>query len=141
MFASTNVWVALVFGMVPAAIGEAFCTPVLVAATRKFTTPEQRSVAFSIFYAIMNAGFLVAYFFRDSVFSALPPDQAGMVSFTGVPFSQERVLIFVSIAVELLMLPLLWLMRADHDMTAATKSSGQDGGFWRNLAPPSEHSE
>lgn len=133
MFASTNVWIALVLGMVPAAIGEAFCTPVLVAATRKFTAPEQRSVAFSIFYAIMNAGFLVAYFFRDSVFSALPPDQAGMVSFVGMPFSQERVLIFVSLALEFLMLPLLWLMRADNNATMADQSGGSKGGFLAKL--------
>jgi MFS family permease len=133
MFASTNVWVALLFGMLPAAIGEAFCTPVLVAATRKFTTPEQRSVAFSIFYAIMNAGFLIAYFFRDSAFSALPPDQNGMVSFAGMPFSQERVLILVSIALELFMVPLLLLMRADKVESATDATGIPEKGFLGKL--------
>lgn len=113
MFSSTNPWVALVCGMVPVAIGEAFCTPVLVAATRKFTSPEQRSVAFSIFYAIMNAGFMVAYFFRDAAFTAIPPDSNGMISLAGVAMSQERVLIFVSMTVELLMVPFLLMMREE----------------------------
>jgi len=134
MFTSTNVWVALVFGMLPAAVGEAFCTPVLVAATRKFTTAEQRSVAFSIFYAIMNAGFLVAYFFRDSAFSALPPDQNGMVSFAGMPLSQERVLIFVSVALELFMLPLLLLLRADKGEEGTIQASRPELGFLENLS-------
>jgi MFS family permease len=114
MFMSTDPWIALVCGMVPVAVGEAFCTPVLVAATRKFTAPEQRSVAFSIFYALMNAGFMVAYFFRDAAFTALPPDADGMVSLGGMAVSQERLLIFVSMAVELLMLPFLLLLREER---------------------------
>ena len=32
-------------------------TPVMVAAVRRYTTTAQRSVSFSIFYAVMNAGF------------------------------------------------------------------------------------
>ena len=129
MFASTNVWVALVCGMVPVAIGEAFCTPVLVAAVRKFTAPAQRSVAFSIFYAIMNAGFLVAYFFRDGVFAALPPDENGMVSLAGMPLSQERLLIFVSLVVELLMVPFLLLMREKEGETGSADSGHAGQGF------------
>ncbi|MBL9183942.1 MAG: MFS transporter [Verrucomicrobiaceae bacterium] len=125
MFASTNAWVALACGMVPAAIAEAFCTPVLVAATRKFTAPEQRSVAFSIFYAIMNTGFLVGYFFHDAVFSpgVLPLNDAGMVSVMGMQLSRERVLIFVSLAVEILILPLLLLLRGDTNETGTVQTS------------------
>ena len=134
MFSSSNVWIALICGMLPAAIGEAFCTPVLVAATRKFTTPEQRSVAFSIFYAIMNAGFLVAYFFRDAAFSAMPPDQGGMVSLAGMAMSQERALIFVSVVVELLMLPLLLLMRRDVENPMPEQEKvALGGGFLARL--------
>ena len=133
MFASTNPWVALACGMVPVAIGEAFCTPVLVAATRKFTAPAQRSVAFSIFYAIMNAGFLVAYFFRDAVFAALPPDQSGMVSLAGMPLSQERMLIFASMTVELLMVPLLFLMRGTKDDEGSADHGQAGQGFFVRL--------
>jgi hypothetical protein len=133
MVATTNAWVALVCGMVPVAIGEAFCTPVLVAATRKFTAPAQRSVAFSILYAIMNAGFLVAYFFRDAVFSVLPPDPNGMVSLAGMPLSQERVLIFASFAVELLMLPLLLLMRGEKDDAGSAERGEAGQGFFLRL--------
>lgn len=135
MFASTNAWVALAFGMVPAAIAEAFCTPVLVAATRKFTAPAQRSVAFSIFYAIMNTGFLVGYFFHDAVFSpsVLPLKETGMVSVMGIDLSRERVLIFLSLSVELLMLPLLLLLRGEKD-DAGTVQTGEAGqGFFVRL--------
>ncbi len=133
MFASTNPWVALTCGMVPVAIGEAFCTPVLVAATRKFTAPAQRSVAFSIFYAIMNAGFLVAYFFRDAVFAALPPDAHGMVSLAGMPLSQERMLIFASMTVEVLMVPLLFLMRGTKDDEGSADHGKVGQGFFVRL--------
>jgi MFS family permease len=132
MFSTTNPWLALICGMVPVAIGEAFCTPVLVAATRKFTSPEQRSVAFSIFYAIMNAGFMVAYFFRDAAFTAIPPDASGMVSLAGMAVSQERLLIFVSAGVELLMLPLLLLLREERSTASAEHSAASSaaGRLW-----------
>lgn len=136
MFASTNAWVALAFGMVPAAIAEAFCTPVLVAATRKFTAPEQRSVAFSIFYAIMNTGFLFAYFFRDAVFSpgVLQPDAGGMVSVLGMSLSKERVLIFLSLSVELLMLPLLLMLRGEKDDQGTVQTGEAGQGFFVRLS-------
>ncbi len=133
MFASTNAWVALACGMVPAAIAEAFCTPVLVAATRKFTAPAQRSVAFSIFYAIMNTGFLVGYFLRDAIFSALPPNSSGAISVAGMSLSQERILIFASLSVELLMLPLLLLLRGEKDDEGTVQTGEAGQGFFVRL--------
>ena len=39
------------------AAGEAMLTPVMVAAVRRYATTAQRSIAFAIFYAMMNTGF------------------------------------------------------------------------------------
>jgi MFS family permease len=50
--------VALGFGLLPLAVGEALMGPVLVAAVSRYSTTAQRSIAFSLFYAIMNAGIL-----------------------------------------------------------------------------------
>ena len=47
-------WIALPFGLFPLALGEALQTPVMVAAVRRFTTTKQRSIAFSIYYSMMN---------------------------------------------------------------------------------------
>ncbi len=57
---TTVKWVALAAGLFPLAVGEALGTPVLVAAVRKYSTTAQRSISYSLFYTIMNLGFLVA---------------------------------------------------------------------------------
>ncbi|MCX6890500.1 MAG: MFS transporter, partial [Verrucomicrobia bacterium] len=62
---TTIKWVALGAGLFPLAVGEALGTPVLVAAVRKYSTTQQRSISYSLFYTIMNLGFLVAAFLFD----------------------------------------------------------------------------
>ncbi len=64
-------WIALPFGLFPLALGEALQTPVMVAAVKRFTTTRQRSIAFSIYYAMMNVGFAVAGWTFDKVRSGL----------------------------------------------------------------------
>ena len=58
MATTTIPWLALLCGVLPLAVGEALGTPVLLAATRVYSTTKQRSMAFSIIYAIMNVGYL-----------------------------------------------------------------------------------
>jgi MFS family permease len=60
-------WIALPFGLFPLALGEALQTPVMVAAVKRFTTTKQRSIAFSVYYAMMNVGFAVAGWTFDNV--------------------------------------------------------------------------
>lgn len=97
----------LLAALVPLAIGESLCTPVLVAATRKYTNAAQRSVAFSVFYAILNLGFMFAYFIRDGV-------EAGAgagIAVAGSPLGPQKVLFLASFAIELLALPFAWMLR------------------------------
>lgn len=109
MMSVSNPWLALTVGLIPVAIGEALCTPVLVAATRKFSTAEQRSVAFSVFYALLNLGFMAGYFIFDGI------KQGGgggsTIQLFGGDYSIQRVLFAVSGGIELFMLPLLLLLR------------------------------
>jgi MFS family permease len=58
---------ALGCGLAVLAVGEALGAPVTVAALRRYTTTRQRSIAFSIFYAIMNLGFGLAGCLFDAV--------------------------------------------------------------------------
>ncbi|PIS47978.1 MAG: MFS transporter [Elusimicrobia bacterium CG08_land_8_20_14_0_20_51_18] len=60
-------WIALPFGLFPLALGEALQTPVMVAAVKRFTTTKQRSIAFSMYYSMMNVGFAVAGWTFDKV--------------------------------------------------------------------------
>ncbi len=122
MLSSTDPWVVLVCGLIPLGLGEALCTPVLAAATRQYTTAAQRSVAFSVFYAVLNLGFMFAYFVRDGVQSA--GDAGGMMALGGVELSVRRVLILVSFAMELLAVPVVyWLRDPAREGIAA-------GGSW-----------
>ena len=48
MVVTTIPWLALTCGVLPLAIGEALGTPVLLAATRRYSTTSQRSMSFSV---------------------------------------------------------------------------------------------
>src|SRR6185295_10152974 len=67
MIGTTNPTLALVCGVLPLAVGEALGTPVLLAATRRYSTTKQRSISFSIIYMIMNVGYLAAGWIFDHV--------------------------------------------------------------------------
>jgi MFS family permease len=114
MVVSPNAWVALVFGLFPLAAGEALCTPVLVAALRKVTTSSQRTVAFSLFYAIMNFGFMVSWFIFDTVKLQAQPGRALALG----SLSPYQTLLLTSLAVEMLLLPFIFLLRRDGPQAA-----------------------
>jgi MFS family permease len=100
-------WVALGAGLVPLALGEALMTPVMVAAVRRYSTTAQRSISFSIFYAMMNAGFALGGFIFDFVRSRLGEHGRFTVPVFGVELSTYRTLFLISF---LLTLPNLALM-------------------------------
>jgi MFS family permease len=54
---TTVQWLALSGGMALLALGEGMGVPVTIAALRRYATTAQRSIAYSLFYAIMNGGF------------------------------------------------------------------------------------
>ena len=56
MSLTTNNAIVLPLGLMPLAVGEALLVPVMVAAIKLYTTAAQRSMAFSIFYAMVNIG-------------------------------------------------------------------------------------
>jgi len=118
MLSASNQWVVLLCGLLPLAAGEALCTPVLVAALRKFAAPAQRTVAFSLFYALLNLGFMTANFSFDGVRQAT--GESGLaLPWSGVHLGEARTLILVSLGVELLILPLLFFIRPGAEMTDA----------------------
>src|SRR3954447_16172325 len=67
MVTTGNPAVALACGVLPLAVGEALGTPVLLAATRRYSTTQQRSISFSIIYMVMNVGYLAAGYIFDFV--------------------------------------------------------------------------
>src|SRR5256886_11689146 len=67
MVVTTTPSLALACGVLPLAVGEALGTPVLLAATRRYSTTAQRSISFSIIYMVMNIGYVAAGWMFDYV--------------------------------------------------------------------------
>lgn len=104
-------WAAIAFGLFPLAVGEALGTPVLIAAVRKFSTTRQRSMSFSAAYLVMNLGSLAAGYVFDWVRQGVGEPGRLAVPLLGCSLSAYRMLFLVSLSLELLLLPLVWLMR------------------------------
>src|SRR5580658_10047780 len=109
MVLTTVKWLALGGGLIPLAIGEALGGPVLVAAVRCYSNTKQRSVSFSIVYAMMNVGFLLAAWLFDVVRQGL--GEYGHFNLAGLTISTYRTLFLASLILEVMMLPLIYLMR------------------------------
>jgi hypothetical protein len=125
MIGTTNPTLALLCGMLPLAIGEALGTPVLLAATRVYSTTAQRSIAFSIIYAIMNVGYFVAGYIFDAVRSL--DLRLSIGSFHPTPHEQ---LFAVSLVFELLLFPAIYFLRRGEERPhAASEPQIARAGF------------
>lgn len=112
MVVTTNPSLALACGVLPLAIGEALGTPVLLAATRRYSTVAQRSISFSIIYMIMNVGYIAAGWIFDYV------RQFNFhVSLFGFQPSSYQQLFVVSLAFEIVLFPVIYFLRRGAEAT------------------------
>ncbi len=91
-------WLALPFGLFLVAVGESMLTPVMVAAVKRFATTNQRTIAFSIFYAMMNAGFGIGAWIFDYLRKGLGEHGQWTVPLLGLDLTTYRTLFLVSFA-------------------------------------------
>jgi MFS family permease len=117
MALATTKWVALAGGLFPLAVGEALGTPVLVAATRMYSSTRQRSFSFSMIYAIMNLGFLAGGFIFDWFRQTLGEYGHWTIPLLGWQLTTYRTLFLVSWSIELLVLPVVWCLREGVEVT------------------------
>jgi MFS family permease len=94
---TTARWLALPFGLFVLAVGEALMTPVMVAAVRRYATTRQRSISFSIFYVMMNAGFFIASWIFDRVRQGLGEHGHFALPGLGLELSTYRTLFLISL--------------------------------------------
>lgn len=118
---------ALVAGLLPLAVGEALGTPVLLAATRVYSTTAQRSIAFSILYALMNVGYLAAGYIFDFIRSL--DLHINIAGFQPTPHEQ---LFAVSLTLEILLFPTIYFLRSRE--TEAAKGRERRAKFFSELA-------
>ena len=124
MTLTTVKWLALGVGLFPLAVGEALGTPVLVAAIRRYSTTAQRSVSFSLFYVMMNLGFLVQGFIFDGVRRALGEYGHLTLPILGIALSTYQALFLISLLLEVLLLPILYFGIREGAAVPACRDDG-----------------
>ena len=105
---TTLKWVALGGGLMLLAIGEGMTTPSKVAALRRYTTTAQRSIAFSVFYAIMNAGFFLAVYISDMLRARLGEHGQFRMPVFGISLSTYQTSFLVSLVLSVPSLALIY---------------------------------
>ena len=127
MVVTTIPWLALFCGVLPLAIGEALGTPVLLAATRRYSTTAQRSMSFSIIYMVMNVGYLAAGYIFDFV-------RRSDLRFTFFGFepTTHQQLFMVSLAIEIIIFPAIYFFRRGEDERA--KSHARSASLFGGIA-------
>jgi MFS family permease len=126
MVTTTIPWLALSCGVLPLAIGEALGTPVLLAATRRYSTTAQRSMSFSLIYMVMNLGYLAAGYIFDFVRRS-----SWHFSVLGLEPTTHQQLFMVSLAIEIIIFPVIYFVRRGEDERAKsqTRSASLIGGI------------
>jgi MFS family permease len=135
MVVTTIPSLALACGVLPLAVGEALGTPVLLAATRRYSTTAQRSISFSIIYAVMNVGYLAAGYLFDYV------RQLHLhVSLFGFEPSTYQQLFIVSLIFEIVLFPVIYFLRRGAEATNggpviddSSRSRGTAPAFWSGI--------
>jgi MFS family permease len=128
MVVTTIPSLALACGVLPLAVGEALGTPVLLAATRRYSTTAQRSIAFSIIYMIMNIGYIAAGYIFDYV------RQLNLrVSLFGFEPSSYQQLFVISLAFEIVLFPVIYFLRRDSDTRIRDEGRRSDAAFWSRI--------
>src|SRR5436305_3001876 len=129
MVVTTIPSLALACGVLPLAVGEALGTPVLLAATRRYSTTAQRSISFSIIYMIMNVGYVAAGWIFDYV------RQLNLrVNFGGFEPTTHQQLFIVSLAFEILLFPAIYFLRRSADRNGGSPVVPRStANFWSRI--------
>ena len=109
-------WVVLPFGLYFQAVGIALMIPVMAAAMKKYSNTAQRSVAFSLCYALMNLGFAAGDWIFDTVrnpHTGLGEHGHWTLPLLGTDLSTYRVLILFSVVFTIPGMLLVWFCLRD----------------------------
>lgn len=107
MTVTSTEWIAIVFGLFPLAVGLAMMVPVMNAALKIYSTVKQRTMAFALFYTLMNVGFAIAGWVFD--FARAELGEHGTQTLLGMELSTYRVLFFWATVATLPGLIITWL--------------------------------
>jgi MFS family permease len=112
---TTNVYAVTLLGFIPLAIGFAITGPVLKVGIKKFTTMKQSTLAFGLFYTLMNVGFAIgaeiADYFRDLY------GDGGTAAIMGIEFTTYQIIILVGFVLNIPDFIAIIMMRDGAEMT------------------------
>ena len=118
MLLSAPAVLPLGFGLLPLALGLALMSPVMTAAMKRYSTAAQRSVAFSLYYALMNLGFAIGDRMFDYFRHAMGEYGSWIVPWVGADLSTYQVMILWSVILTVPGLLLTWFfLREGVEMT------------------------
>src|SRR6266496_6185852 len=129
MVVTTTPSLALACGVLPLAVGEALGTPVLLAATRRYSTTAQRSISFSLIYMVMNVAYIAAGWIFDYV------RQLNLrVSLFGFEPTSYQQLFTVSLAFEIVLFPVIYFIRRGRPPSPRLRRAGGTApAFWSGI--------
>ena len=141
-------WVVLPFGLYLDAVGIALLIPVMTVACKRYTNAAQRSVAFSLYYALMNLGYLIGDLIFDRLRGAHGMGETGHWTLPGLglELTTYRVLILLGVVFTVPGLITVWLfVREGVEMTETgvkitpVKQARKTGlnpisALWRNIS-------
>ncbi len=115
---STTEWIVLPFGMLLLAMGLALMIPVMTAATKRYSNTAQRSMAFSMYYVLMNVGFAIAGWLFDKVRTHLGEYGTYNVPILNVDLSTYQTLFLLSFLATIPgLLVVMFFLRSGVEMT------------------------
>ena len=127
MTLTADAWITIPFGLYLQAVGIALLIPVMAAGCKRYTNAFQRSVAFSLYYALMNFGYAIGDIIFDHVRSAATLQSGKGVEHTahlwsmtwhGIQQCPYQFLIFLSVVFTIPGLILVWFtLREGVEMT------------------------
>jgi len=121
MASSVCRWIVLPGGLYLQAVGLALMVPVMVAGVKRYSNAAQRSVAFSLYYALMNLGFACGSWIVDRARDqhlGLGEHGSWTMPVLGAHLSTYRVLLLLSAAFSLPGLLVVWKwLREGVEMT------------------------
>ncbi len=120
MALTVSKWVVLPFGLYLDAVGIALLIPVMTVACKRYTNAAQRSVAFSLYYALMNLGYALGDKIFDRLRGAQGMGEIGHWTLPGlgIELTTYRVLILLGVAFTIPGLITVWLfVREGVEMT------------------------
>jgi hypothetical protein len=113
MMISDTRWLALTSGLFPLAAGLALMTPVMTAAMKRYSNAAQRSLAFALYYALMNLGFAIGDRLFDQCRHVMGEYGKWTLPLAHVELSTYRMLIFLSVIFTIPGLLLTWYFLRD----------------------------